>query len=216
MLKIICIVVGPLWTNSYIIWDTNTMEGILVDPGDEGDKLIKEIKKNKLNLKGIVITHGHFDHIKDAEYVSSNLDVPLMASEKEIPVIEHVSEQSIMFGFPPVQPPKIGVYLNENDSIDIGEYKFIVLNTPGHSPGSITLYNSFAGVAIVGDLIFFESIGRTDIPGGDYNTLIKSIKEHILTLPDKTKLLSGHGNETTVGYERLNNPFLTGEYRYET
>ncbi len=192
------------------------MEGILVDPGDEGNKLIREIKRNKLNVKGIVITHGHFDHIKDAKYIGSSLNIPIMACTKELPVIEHVSEQSVLFGFPPIQVPEINIYLNDYDHIKVGEYDFVVLNTPGHSPGSITLYNASEGVAIVGDLIFLESIGRTDIPGGDYDTLMKSIKERILTLPDDTRLLPGHGEETTVGHERLNNPFLTGEFRYET
>lgn len=215
MLKIICIVVGPLWTNSYLIWDTGSMEGTLVDPGDDGDKLINEIKRREINLKNIIITHGHFDHLKDAEYVSSKLNVPVMASKKELPIIEHVAEQSVLFGFSPIYPPEIKIFINENDTIKVGSYSFVVLHTPGHSPGSVTLYNSSEGIAIVGDLIFFESIGRTDIPGGDYNTLIQSIKKHILTMPDNTRLLPGHGEETTVGHEKLNNPFLTDEFRYE-
>lgn len=215
MLKIRCIVVGPLWTNSYLVWDTEKMEGILIDPGDEGSKLISEVRKHKINLKNIIITHGHFDHLKDAGYVSSKLGIPVMIGEKEISVIEHVSEQSVLFGFSPISPPAISNFLNENDIIKVGDYSFTVLNTPGHSPGSISLYNSSEGVAIVGDLIFYESIGRTDIPGADYSTLIESIKKYILTMPDNTRLLPGHGEETTVGHEKLNNPFLTDEFRYE-
>jgi glyoxylase-like metal-dependent hydrolase (beta-lactamase superfamily II) len=215
MLRIKCIAVGQLWTNSYIVWDADSMEGILVDPGDEGDRLIREIKKNEIILKQIIITHGHFDHLKDAAYVSAELKVPVLASKAELPIIKHVSEQATLFGFPPIKPPEINVYLEQGSSINVGSYTFKVLSTPGHSPGSITLYNSSEGIAIVGDLIFFESIGRTDIPGGDYNTLIQSIKKHILTMSDNTRLLPGHGEETTVGHEKLNNPFLTDEFRYE-
>ncbi len=215
MLKIKCIPVGPLWTNSYIVWDTDSREGILIDPGDEGDRLIREIKKNKVVLKQIIITHGHFDHLKDAVSVSAALEAPVLASKAELPFIEHVSEQAIMFGFPPVTPPEINEYLEKGSSILVGPYTFKVLCTPGHSPGSITLYSSSEGVAIVGDLIFLESIGRADIPGGNYETLLKSIEEYILTMPDDTRILSGHGEETTVGHERQYNPFLTGVYRNE-
>jgi glyoxylase-like metal-dependent hydrolase (beta-lactamase superfamily II) len=215
MLKIECIPVGPLWTNSYIVWDTDSREGILIDPGDEGDRLIREITKNKVVLKQIIITHGHFDHLKDAASVSTALKAPVLASKAELPFIEHVSEQAIMFGFPPVTPPEINEYLEKGSSIPVGPYTFKVLCTPGHSPGSITLYSSSEGVAIVGDLIFLESIGRADIPGGNYETLLKSIEEYILTMPDDTRILSGHGEETTVGHERQYNPFLTGVYRNE-
>ncbi len=215
MLKIKCISVGPLWTNSYIVWDTDSMEGILVDPGDEGDRLINEIKKNKIVLKQIIITHGHFDHLKDAAYVSTEMKVPVLASKTELPIIKHVSEQATLFGFPPIKSPEINAYLEQGNIIHVGPYTFKVLSTPGHSPGSITLYNSSEGIAIVGDLIFLESVGRTDIAGGDYETLLKSIQGHILTMPDNTKILSGHGEETTVGHERRYNPFLAGIYRDE-
>ncbi|MCL4557759.1 MAG: MBL fold metallo-hydrolase [Deltaproteobacteria bacterium] len=216
MLDIQATTVGPLWVNSYLVWDRATGEGILIDPGDEGKRLIELIRHNGVKIKNIVITHGHFDHVKDAGYVSSVLKAPVLAHRDEIPLIEHVSEQAEMFGFPPVRPPRIDSYLGDGDTVFVSSYGFEVHNTPGHSPGSIILYNKSEGAAIVGDLIFFESVGRTDLPGGDYDTLLSSIKRHILILPDSTRLLTGHGEPTTVGHERAYNPFLTGMYRDET
>ncbi len=215
MLNIKSIVVGPLWVNSYIVWDSDTGEGILVDPGDEGKKLINIIKKNTINIRSIIITHGHFDHIKDADYVSTAIKAPVLLHRAELPFIEHVAEQSIMFGFPPVKPPHIDSYLEEGDHINIGAFSFDVHHTPGHSPGSIILHSRSEGIAIVGDLIFYESVGRTDLPGGDYETLLMSIRNRILSLPDDTRILSGHGEETTVGHEKVYNPFITGVYRDE-
>ena len=215
MLKIKCVPVGPLWTNSYIVWDTVSREGFLVDPGDEGKRLVQEVRKNGVTINKIVLTHGHFDHLKDAAFVSSELKAPVLANKEDLPLIRHASEQAVFFGFPPITPPDIQTFLGQNSSLSAGLYTFVVLATPGHSPGSITLYNSAEGAAIVGDLLFLESIGRTDITGGDYATLLTSIQKFILTLPDTTKILSGHGEETTVGHERLYNPFLTGVYRHE-
>ena len=215
MLKIQCVPVGPLWTNSYIVWDTDSREGFMVDPGDEGKRLVQEVRKNDVTIRQIVLTHGHFDHLKDAASVSSELKAPVLANKEDLPLIEHASDQAVFFGFPPITPPDIQTFLGQNSSISAGPSSFKVLTTPGHSPGSITLYNSTEGVAIVGDLLFLESIGRTDIAGGDYATLLTSIRNYILTMPDSTKILAGHGEETTVGHERLYNPFLTGVYRDE-
>ncbi len=215
MLNITCIPVGALWTNSYILWDAETREGVLVDPGDEGARLVDEVRKKKIDVRRIIITHGHFDHIKDAANVSAALKSTVLASRLELPFIEHVSEQAAMFGFPPARPVRVDAYLEDGDTVHVGPHAFQVLATPGHSPGSISLYCGAEGVVIAGDLIFFESIGRTDLPGGDYETLLRSIGERILTMPDDTKILSGHGEATTVGHERLYNPFLKGGYGHE-
>ncbi len=216
MLSIKQVVVGPLWVNTYIIWDSNCKEGILVDPGDEGERLINIVRENDINIKHIIITHGHFDHLKDAALVSSEIKAAVLVHKTQVPFIEHVSEQSALFGFSLIKPPHIDGYIEEGDTVNAGSYAFNVYNTPGHSPGSITLYNKPEGIAIVGDLIFFESVGRTDLPGGDYKTLLSSIKDRILVLPDNTKILPGHGEQTTVGHERLHNPFITDIYRDET
>ncbi len=215
MLNILCRPVGPLWTNCYIAWDTDSREGILIDPGDEGERLVDEVKKNGIRVRQIVLTHGHFDHIKEAARVSSELNAPVCAGKEDMPLIQHASEQAVFFGFRPITPPHIQSFLEHGNSLSVGSSVFRVISTPGHSPGSITLYSSSEGVAMVGDLIFFESVGRTDIAGGDYGTLLRSIQEHVLSMPDETRLLSGHGEETTVGHERLYNPFLTGVYRNE-
>ncbi len=215
MLDITSIVVGPLWVNSYLVWDRATGDGILVDPGDEGERLIETIRSSGVKIKSIIITHGHFDHIKDAGYVSSALKAPVLAHKDEVPLIEHVAEQAVMFGLPPVKPPRIAGYLNDGDVVSVSSYSFEVHSTPGHSPGSITLYSRSEGVAFVGDLIFHESVGRTDLPGGDDDTLLASIRRHILSLPDSTKLLAGHGEPTTVAHERAYNPFLAEMYRDE-
>lgn len=214
-LQIKTIIVGPLWVNSYIVWDRDTREGILVDPGDEGKKLISFIKKNTLQIRSIVITHGHFDHIKDADYVSTALQAPVSAHRAELPFIEHAAEQSAMFGFPPIRPPHVDTFLDEGDTLALGSGSLEVHHVPGHSPGSIMLHSRQDRIAVVGDLIFYESVGRTDLPAGDYETLLLSIRNHILSLPDDTRILPGHGEETTVGHEKVYNPFITGVFRDE-
>ncbi len=216
MLKINRMVVGPLYVNSYILWDSESKEGIIVDPGDEGEMLLNEIDKNNIILKRVIITHGHFDHLKDAAYVSSMAKVPVLANKEDLPLIEAAPSQAAFFGFPQIKVPRIDSYIKEGDIVQVGSYGFMVLDTPGHSPGSITLYNKQERIAVVGDLLFLESIGRTDFFGGDYKTLLISIKDRILTMADDTLVLSGHGDETTVGHEKAYNPFLTEFYRNET
>ncbi|MCL4478661.1 MAG: MBL fold metallo-hydrolase [Deltaproteobacteria bacterium] len=216
MLKINRMVVGPLYVNSYILWDSESKEGIIVDPGDEGEMLLNEIDKKNIILKRVIITHGHFDHLKDAAYVSSKAKVPVLANKEDLPLIEAAPSQAALFGFPQIKVPRIDSYIKEGDIVQVGSYGFMVLDTPGHSPGSITLYNKQERIAVVGDLLFLESIGRTDFFGGDYKTLLLSIKDRILTMADDTLVLSGHGNETTVGHEKAYNPFLTEFYRNET
>ena len=216
MLKINRMVVGQLYVNCYILWDSGSKEGIIVDPGDEGGMLLNEIDKNNIILKQVIITHGHFDHLKDAAYVSSKAKVPVLANKEDLPLIEAAPSQAALFGFPQIKVPRIDSYIKEGDIVQVGSYGFMVLDTPGHSPGSITLYNKQERIAVVGDLLFLESIGRTDFFGGDYKTLLLSIKDRILTMADDTLVLSGHGNETTVGHEKAYNPFLTEFYRNET
>ena len=216
MLKINRMVVGQLYVNCYILWDSGSKEGIIVDPGDEGGMLLNEIDKNNIILKRVIITHGHFDHLKDAAYVSSKAKVPVLANKEDLPLIEAAPSQAALFGFPQIKVPRIDSYIKEGDIVQVGSYGFMVLDTPGHSPGSITLYNKQERIAVVGDLLFLESIGRTDFFGGDYKTLLLSIKDRILTMADDTLVLSGHGNETTVGHEKAYNPFLTEFYRNET
>jgi glyoxylase-like metal-dependent hydrolase (beta-lactamase superfamily II) len=198
--------VGPFGMNAYIVWCEKTKAGILVDPGDEIDEILERVKSHNVKPERIIITHAHIDHVLHAHEAQTRLKIPLYIHREDEPLLKNIPAQASMFGMPPGPIPKIDGYLQAGDVIRFGEVELKVRHTPGHSPGSISLIGE--GHAIVGDVLFRGSIGRTDLPGGSFEVLIQSISEKLFTLPDSTRVLPGHGESTTIGFERLNNPFL--------
>ncbi len=212
MIKIEKFVVNPLGENSLVVSD-ETGECIFIDPGffydEEKDEIRTYITENKLNPVKITNTHCHFDHIMGVEFIREEYGIALHAHADDAFWIEKVQEQANRFGFEvkPVNP--IDAYLTENDKIKFGNTELDVIHVPGHTPGHVVFYNKEAEVLIAGDVLFYGSIGRTDLPGGNHNDLISNIKNKLFPLPDTTKVYCGHGPETTIGFEKSTNPFLT-------
>jgi glyoxylase-like metal-dependent hydrolase (beta-lactamase superfamily II) len=212
MIKIEKFVVNPLGENSFIVSD-ETGECIFIDPGfyfsEEHDEIKAYVTENTLKPVKITNTHCHFDHIMGVEFVRKEYTVPLCAHRDDAFWIGNAVEQAKRFGFNmnPVQP--INEFLVENETIKFGNTELVVIHVPGHSPGHVVFYNKEAEVLIAGDVLFYGSIGRTDLPGGNYEQLITNIKTKLFVLPDSTKVYCGHGPETTIGFEKRSNPFLS-------
>jgi glyoxylase-like metal-dependent hydrolase (beta-lactamase superfamily II) len=200
---------GPVGTNCYIAGDEATRRAAVVDPGDEAGRVLGALERLGMTAELVVATHAHFDHVGGVRGVVEATGAPFLIGEAEVPVLEVAVERTMLyFGITVPRPPAPTRLLREGDVLQMGGMSFRVVHTPGHSPGHICLIGD--GIAFVGDVVFQGSIGRTDLPGGDYETLMRSIASHILTLPDETVLYNGHGPATTVGRERMANPFLAG------
>lgn len=209
-LKIDVIPVGMLEVNAIIAYDSDSLEGVLIDPGEEPETIVSAIEKTGVKLESIVLTHGHGDHIGAVGILRDELSLPVAIGRHDNemlsdPALNLAANMGIELILKPAER-----LLNEGDMIQVGSFSFEVMHTPGHTKGSISLKSGMD--VIVGDLVFCGSVGRTDLPGGSFQELLRSIKEKILTLPDETRLYPGHGPVTTVGRERVSNPFLTGEW----
>lgn len=203
------LVVGPLQTNCFILGCEETREGIVVDPGGNPGDILQLLRRHRLNLTAIVATHAHFDHILAVDAVREGLDVPFFLHSDDEPVLAAQREMVVQWlGLDPGPVPRVDAHLQPGVPFTFGALTLEVVHTPGHSPGSVTLIDRAGCRALVGDLVFAGGVGRTDIPGGDYQTLIASIQRAILPLPDDYRLLPGHGPFTTVGQEKVHNPFL--------
>lgn len=203
---------NPVRENTYVLSD-ETNECVIVDPGcyDNAEKLelTNYIEKNNLNVKHILNTHLHFDHIFGSHFVESKYDLHTEANKADEFLIDNLNEQLAIFGFPPMHEKlTIGKYLNEGDVVTFGNQELLIIEVPGHSPGSIAFYNKEANCLISGDALFKQSIGRTDLPLGDLTLLLKGIREKLLSLPSDTTVYPGHGPKTTIGDEIKSNPFL--------
>lgn len=189
-----------------------TGECIIIDAGcyfdEEKSALVEFIKKNNYRLTRIVNTHCHVDHILGNAFLIKTFNIPFEASRGDEFLLENAVEHGRLFGFEVEQPPSVTDYLDEPAEVKFGNTVLKVLNVPGHSPGHIALYCEKEKFVITGDALFNGSVGRTDLPGGDYNTLIASIKNKLLTLNDDVTVYPGHGPSTTIGRERKTNPFL--------
>ncbi len=194
----------PFMTNCYVIKDGG--EALVIDPGDAPPALLRSLADCKVVL--VVNTHCHCDHSGGNAGVMKATGAPLAIHEAELPLLESIEQQGILFGVPFKASPAPDRYLKEGDVVRVGSVELKVLHAPGHSPGHIVLVGD--GFAIVGDVLFAGSIGRTDLPGGSYGQLLESIRSKLLTLPDNTVVYSGHGPDTTIGRERVSNPFLVG------
>jgi glyoxylase-like metal-dependent hydrolase (beta-lactamase superfamily II) len=207
------LVVGPLMTNCYIVGCEHEEEGAIIDPGGDAERIVAEVERLGLFIKYIINTHGHFDHILANEEVKKSLSrkqgrSPLIAIHpKDAPMLD-ISGGAAWFGLSAITTSQADIEIKEGDVIHLGKVELFVLHTPGHSPGSISLYSKGERVIFDGDVLFNFGIGRYDLPGGDYHTLMETIWKKFLTLPDETRVYSGHGPPTTIGKERKGNPFL--------
>jgi hydroxyacylglutathione hydrolase len=202
---------NPFQENTYII-EAPSKECIIIDPGcfDAGERAELEafIKDNDMKPVRLINTHCHIDHILGNAFVAKTWNLGLEIHQGEIPVLESGTMVSGMYGVPYDPSPKPASFLAEGDEVVLDGVSIKVLFTPGHSPASICLYNESDGWVIGGDVLFYESIGRTDLPGGDHQTLLKSIREQLFVLPNETIVYPGHGPQTKVGYEKMFNPWM--------
>jgi glyoxylase-like metal-dependent hydrolase (beta-lactamase superfamily II) len=205
-LSIEALTVGPLQMNAYLV-TAGDGAAALVDPGDEPDRLLAAVEARGARLDHLVCTHGHFDHVAAAAAVQERCGLPLRCHAADVPIIEAMPEIQAGYGFPPSPVPRLDPSLADGGTLVLGGVELGIVHVPGHSPGHVALVGD--GAALVGDVIFAGSIGRTDLPGGDFATLAASIRERIYTLPDATILHPGHGPDTSVGREKVSNPFVT-------
>lgn len=202
------VVVTEFMTNCFIVGDEATMNAIIIDPGGEGQKIVREVEKMGVHVVAVVNTHAHVDHIGALKDIKDAFAPDLMLHQQELPILKTASKMGRLFGISIATPPEPDRFLSEGDEIACGNISLKVIETPGHSPGGISLITSDGKFCFAGDTLFSGSIGRTDLPGGDYHTLIDSIKTKLIPLGDDVKVFTGHGPATTIGYERRHNPFL--------
>lgn len=196
---------GAYAANCYIIGDETTKEGMIIDPGAEADFILKQVKESGLTIKVIALTHGHIDHIGALGVVKKATGAEVVIHEQEAAALQRQP-----FGLELPKPaPKPDKLAKDGDIIHLGKLEFKVLHTPGHTPGGMCLYTK--GIVFSGDTLFNFSVGRADFPGADFDQEIESIWQKLMTLPDETTVLPGHGSQTTIGFEKRGNPFLHGE-----
>jgi hydroxyacylglutathione hydrolase len=206
--KVVALPNGQFVENSYLVIDEGTAQCAIVDPGEEPGLLLEQVAAARARPAAIWLTHAHVDHVMGVSRVRRETGAPVYLHPADRALYDHVIEQGFAFGVRvEAQPPPDRAFV-PGESVAVGGLSFTVRHAPGHSPGSVCLVGE--GVVFTGDVLFAGSIGRTDLPGGDYETLLRSIERELLTLPDSTIVYSGHGPETTVGRERRANPFLTG------
>ncbi|WP_303721075.1 MBL fold metallo-hydrolase [Malonomonas rubra] len=198
---------GPLQVNCYIVGCETTRKAVVVDPGGDVEQILALVKKLNLQVQLIINTHGHFDHVGGNRQLIEATGAELLLHEKDKDLLAMAAQHAAVYGLPTKLSPEPNRLLVGGEMITVGELVFKVLHTPGHSPGGICLL--IEDQVIVGDTLFAGSIGRTDLPGGNHQQLIESIQAHLLPLPDATVAHPGHGPATTIGREKLYNPFLT-------
>jgi hydroxyacylglutathione hydrolase len=200
--------VGPLQCNCTILGDENAREAIVIDPGDDVSRIHKRLTDQGLTLKQILVTHAHIDHVGGALRLKRLTGAPIYLNEDDLPLLQMMGTQAAWLGvgIPETAPPDSG--LQDGQTVGLEHYTAKVLHTPGHTKGSICLHFVPLKLLISGDTLFSGSIGRTDLPGGDYGQIMDSIHSRLLVLPDETKVIPGHGPHTSIGQERIVNPFL--------
>jgi len=200
--------VGPLLCNCTILGDEASGEAMVIDPGDNIPQILSILQRHKLTLKQIVVTHGHIDHIGGAARLKRSTGAPVLLNQNDLPQLKMMDVQAAWIGAPTpeILPPDASA--DEGMTVGIPGHTATILHTPGHTQGSICLHFAPDSLLLAGDTLFAGSIGRTDLPGGDPKQILRSLHDRLLTLPDATRVIPGHGPETTIGEERDSNPFL--------
>ncbi len=211
-LKIAIVPVTAFQQNCALMWDEKTSNGVVVDPGGDIDRIQQAIAQTGMTPKAIWLTHGHIDHAAGAMDLKDALSVEIIGPHQDdVPLLQNLEKQAAMFSLESkvrnVEPDR---WLNEGETLSIEHHEFEVFHCPGHAPGHVVFYNRAMGFAHVGDVLFAGSIGRTDLPGGDHDALLASIKDKLMKWPDEVEFLCGHGPSSTIGRERATNPFLNG------
>ena len=204
--------VTPFQQNCTLLWDDDSKRGVVFDPGGDIDRIAQAIAEMKVTVERILLTHGHIDHASGADELRERLGVPIEGPHRgDRFLLDHLIESGPAYGIDGARNVTPDRWLEEGDEVAVGDMTFAILHCPGHSPGSVVFVNPAQRFAIVGDVLFRGSIGRTDLPGGDHQQLLDSIAKKLLPLGDDIGFICGHGAGSSFGQERVSNPFLTGE-----
>ena len=208
-IQIIVIPVTAFQQNCSVIFDRETKAGAVIDPGGDVDRILGALEEHGVKVEKIVLTHGHIDHVGGAAELAERLSVPVLGPhEADRPLLERVEQQAREFGVGDVRSVEPDTWLSEGDALTIAGRSFQILHCPGHAPGHLVFFDPELRFAISGDVLFAGSVGRTDLPGGNHETLIASIRDKMLPLGDDVTFLPGHGPASTIGHERRTNPYL--------
>ena len=204
------ITVGQFQENCYIIGDEESGTGALIDPGDEAIRIALTVERTGLGISQIIITHAHIDHVGAVAQLVDEYMCPVLMHEEAEAMMKTLRQQAMMMGMRFSKVPAVDRHITDDEVLEVGGIRLRSLYTPGHAPGHLAFYAEEEGIVFSGDALFAGSVGRVDLPGGSMEVLMQSISEKLLPLPDATRVLSGHGPETTIGRERMTNPFLQG------
>jgi glyoxylase-like metal-dependent hydrolase (beta-lactamase superfamily II) len=204
------LIVSPFQENCYVIGDEESMTGAIIDPGDEAARIALTIERVGLEISQIIVTHSHIDHVGAVAQLVDEYMCPVLMHEEAEAMLKTVPQQAMMMGMRFGKVPAVDRHLADDEVLEVGSLRLRSLYTPGHAPGHLAFLVEDEGIIFSGDALFAGSVGRVDLPGGSMELLMRSISERLLTLPDETRVLSGHGPETTIGRERVANPFLAG------
>ena len=202
--------VGPFQENCYVIGDEDSGTGALIDPGDEAARIALAVERLGLSISQIIVTHSHVDHVGAIAPLKDEFLCPVVMHEEAEAMLRTVPQQAMMMGVRFGKVPKVDRHVADDEVLEVGNLRLRSLYTPGHAPGHLAFYAEEQEIVFSGDALFAGSVGRTDLQGGSMDVLMRSISERLLTLPDATRVLSGHGPETNIGRERMTNPFLSG------
>jgi glyoxylase-like metal-dependent hydrolase (beta-lactamase superfamily II) len=210
-MQIKTITVGPFEMNCYLLGCEETCEGFVIDPGEEPERIQAAMNASGWTFRGILLTHGHLDHIGAVAFLKQAQGLPIYLHSNDLPLYQNLPQQGRAYGFRFDPPPPVDRLLQDGQTLTLGNLSLSVIHTPGHSPGAVCYHVREAGILFAGDTLFAQSIGRTDLPGGSYPTLIQSITTKLMVLDDATTVYCGHGPSTTIGLERHDNPFLQAD-----
>jgi hydroxyacylglutathione hydrolase len=202
--------VSPFQENCYVIGDEESMTGAIIDPGDEAARIALTVERVGLEISQIIVTHSHIDHVGAVAQLVDEYMCPVLMHNEAEAMLKTVPQQAMMMGMRFGKVPKVDRHIGDEETLEVGSLRLRSLYTPGHAPGHLAFLVEDEDTVFSGDALFAGSVGRVDLPGGSMEVLMRSISERLLILPDETRVLSGHGPETTIGRERVSNPFLGG------